>query len=486
MKRTFAAVNTSTLRSLFCLIFMFTSPFLPQSRAAEVSLEGYPRLMQGPMVGAVSDHEVRIWARASGEYPVSVEYGTTFDLASFRATEPVLARKDDDYTVVITIGDLEPETDYFYRIKVNGAPDRYLRDFPPFEVRTAPRPGASRDFRIAFGSCPRIQEDRLQPIWSTVLAHEPALFFWVGDNIYGDSLYPHVLQEEYRRQRDVDGLQPLLRSVPNLAIWDDHDYGLNNQDKGNPVKEPALEIFKRYWANPAYGLPETPGVFFRYSYGRVDFFFLDGRYYRDPDNAPDTPQKTMLGEAQLTWFESELQASTAVFKVIVAGSGWSKAKGPGGDSWASFLNERNGIFDFIRNHEISGVVLLSGDSHVGELNVIPWSEKGGYDFYDLVSSPLAQDPPDSWLERRPERRIRPVYFQGSSFGLVDFLFDPTPRLVFRVIDVQGRSVWKPFELRADELVNGVQSWPSKVSEEERFRQANYDEGKGYYEEVPPD
>ncbi len=451
---------------------------------AEVHHEGYQRLMQGPMVGVVTDREVRIWARVSGEYPVTVDYGTTFDLTTFQTTDAVVARKSNDFTVLITIGDLEPETVYFYRVNVSGAPDRYLRDLPPFKIRTAPRRGASRDFRIAFGSCPRIQDDRGQPIWSAVQAADPALFLWVGDNIYGDSLYPEILREEYRRQRDVAGLQPILRSVANLAIWDDHDYGLPNYDKRNPIKEAALEIFKTYWANPAYGLPSTPGVFFRYAYGQVDFFFLDNRYYRDPDNDPDTAQKTMLGEQQLAWLKSELQASTAVFKLLVAGGGWSRAKGPTGDSWAAFLHERDGIFRFIRDNQITGVVLLSGDSHVAELNVIAWSEEGGYDLYDLVSSPLAQDMPTSWLHRRPERRIRPVYFGGSNFGLIDFLFEPSPHLVYRVVDVQGRSVWEPFELAADELVNGVKSWPSKVSELELARQANYEKGKGYYETLP--
>jgi alkaline phosphatase D len=170
---------------------------------------------------------------------------------------------------------------------------------------------------------------------------------------------------------------------------------------------------------------------------------------------------------------------------LVSGGGWSGAKGETGDSWAAFIDERNKIFDFIRDNEISGVVLLSGDTHVAELNVIPWSDKGGYDFYDLVSSPLAQDIPDSWLERRPTR-IRPVYFQGSSVGVVDFLFEPVPRVQYRVFDLTGRSVWKTFEVRADELVNGTQSWPSKVDELPEWRQQQVEEGRGYYEVELPD
>jgi alkaline phosphatase D len=429
------------------------------------------------MLGVVEPDGFRVWVRTSGDYSVSVEWGTTFDLRSSIQTEPALARASDDYTVTIPVEGLQPNTEYFYRILVNGEPDRYLEKHPPFRVRTAPEPGTAQDFRVAFGSCPRFQDDRVQPIWSTVLGLEPDLFFWIGDNIYGDSTQPHVLQEEYRRQRDVAGLQPVLRGISHLAIWDDHDYGMNNQDRRNPIKNEALKIFKEYWANPSYGLTDTPGVFFRYRYGQVDFFFLDDRYYRDPDSDPQSPEKTMLGAEQLAWLQTELEASTALFKVLVSGGGWSEAKGETGDSWAAFVDERNKIFDFVR---------VAGDTHVGELNVIPWSDRGGYDFYDLISSPLAQDTPDSWLERRP-LRIRPVYFQGSSVGVVDFVFEPTPKLVYRILDVQGRSVWKSFEVRADELVNGVQSWPSKVDEVPQWRQKHFDEGRGYYEvEGPPD
>ena len=445
--------------------------------------EGYPRVMQGPMVGAVGEHGALIWLRTSGEYQVAIEYATSFEMGDARVSETLTAAKANDYTMVVALDGLEPATEYFYRVLVNGKGDKYLHEFPPFRFTTAPPRGAATDFRIAFGSCPKYQDDRIQPIWPVISSFEPDLFLWIGDNIYGDTLDPDILREEYRRQRDVPGVLPLIRNIPNLAVWDDHDFALNNHDRTNPIKDQALEVFKQYWPNPSYGLPGVPGVFFTYSYGNVDFFFVDDRYYRDPNADPDGPQKTMLGGSQLEWLQAGLKHSTAIFKVIVSGSGFSSAKG---DSWAAFLSERNRLFDFIRDHQITGVVLFSGDSHVGELNVIPWSEHGGYDLYDLVSSPLAQRNPDSWLHLRPERRIRPVYFWGSNVGVVDFLLDDPPRLMYRLIDIHGRNVWKPFVIRADELVNGVISWPDKVDDEAEQRQQNYDNGKGYYEIEPGD
>ncbi|MCB1121986.1 MAG: alkaline phosphatase D family protein, partial [Verrucomicrobiae bacterium] len=130
-------------------------------------------------------------------------------------------------------------------------------------------------------------------------------------------LYGKFLAEEYRSQRQVRSLQPVLRSIPNLAIWDDHDYGLNGHDRENPIKDVALKVFKDYWANPGYGLPDAPGVFFQYSYGGVDFFFLDGRYYRDPATMDDGPGKTMLGSKQLAWLKAGLKKSQAPFKFLI-------------------------------------------------------------------------------------------------------------------------------------------------------------------------
>ena len=477
--------NAGTLRSTLILTLVGVI-HVSVALAAKPSHTGYPRLMQGPMIGAVTDTEAKMWVRTSGAFTVAVVYDLTPEFTSPKETEPVMVSKTDDYTAVITISDLAPATEYFYEIRVDGIKDRYLKKLKPLRFHTAPRVGEKADLRIAFGSGSKWQDDRIQPIWPWVTHYEPDIFFWMGDNIYGDSLDPDILREEYRRQREVAGLQPLIHNTSHLAIWDDHDFGLNNHDRTNPIKEGAYEVFLEYWPNPSYGLPDVKGIFFTYTWGRVEFFVMDGRWYRDPDEDPNTPEKTMLGAAQYEWLTEKLEDSTAVFKVLVSGGGFNKSKGVVGDSWAGFIDERNRLFDFIRDKEITGVVMMSGDTHIGELNVIPWSDHGGYDLYDMVSSPLAQVTPDSWLERRPEKRIWPVYFQGSNFGLIDFVMDDDPRVVFRLVDIHGRVVRGPFEVRASELVNGIVSWPEKVSDGEWRRQENYENGYGYYEGPPAD
>ncbi len=413
-----------------------------------------PRLMQGPMIGAAYESDINIWARASGPYSLRVEYATDPNFSQSTLSKPISVNKSDDFTAKLKITGLKAASRYYYRVLLDDQPDKYQPD--AYEFWTAPNPNTQ--FRLTFGSCARIHVDPNQRIFDAITGSNPSLFLWLGDNIYANSGLPSIIAEEYRRQRDVPSLQPLQRSVPQLAIWDDNDFGENDGGQSFPGKAASLEIFRQYWANPHFGLPDVPGVFFSYEYGGIDFFFLDGRYYRDENAIPDGPGKTMLGAAQKGWLKESLLLSNAPFKVLVSGGGWSAGKGPTGDGWSAFITERNEIFDFIRDKEIPGVFCLSGDSHVGELNCIPRSTVGGYDIYDFVSSPLAQPPSKTYIDKAPEIRVRPVYFRGTNFGVLDFEPGDDPTVTMTLCDTRGNTVWKPFRLRASDLINGKSTW----------------------------
>lgn len=449
-------------RSILSLLFL-AMPLLPSFGQDP---DGYSRLMQGPMLGPVSTDAFTVWVRASWEWPVQVAYATQSDFSDMRVTEAVTPVKARNYIATLKVEGLEPSTTYYYKILVAEGEDKYLGGKPSFRVRTAPPVGAGGKFRVAYGSCARWQREPLQPIWNILPEFAPDLFFWLGDNVYADTLDPDIIAEEFLRQRDVPHLRPFLATVPQLAIWDDHDYGLNNHDRRNPIKEGALEVWKRYWPNPSYGLSDTPGIFFKYAYGGVDFFFLDTRYYRDPNEDPDGPGKTMLGAGQLAWLKEGLATSRSPFKVLISGSLWSKGKGHGGDAWSSFVHERDGLFDWIMQSGITGVVLLAGDPHSSELNVMRWSRKGGYDLYEMVSSPLAQESDLDWIFRPVEQRLRVPYSLGPNFGLLDFDMGANdPTLTFEIISLERKSVWKPLILRASELRPGVSSWAGNQSGE---------------------
>jgi alkaline phosphatase D len=223
-------------------------------------------------------------------------------------------------------------------------------------------------------------------------------------------------------------------------------------------------------------------VYFKQHYGGVDFFMLDGRYHRSPTSAPDDANKTMLGSAQKAWLKRELRASRTPFKVLAIGSSWSAAEErEDGDSWGVFLTERNELFDFIRDENVSGVVCISGDTHMGELNCIPRSAVGGYDLYDLCSSPLAQIPAVKNLRQVPEVRVRDAWTRSVNVGLMRFAMrGATPTLTYTLHDVLGKSIWDPLVLTPDDLRNGVRTWDKKSDPVELERLARHKRGGGYY------
>ncbi len=465
---------------LFALVLAAALPPVSVRAASKPSARGYPRLLQGPMLGAPGADRMNIWVRLSGPDEVQIEYAPESSPSNLRRTPVSRAKKVDDYTVVIPLAGLTPATTYLYRVIVAGAPDMNQGPLGFFTLRTAPT-GPSV-FSVALGSCARVERHPVQPIWAALRERNPSLMLWLGDNIYADTLDPDILAECYQRQRSLPEMQSFIRTVPQLTIWDDHDYGLNDSDRTSPFRGESLQVFQRYWANPTYGLPEAPGVFFRIGYGGVDFFMLDNRYHRDPPALPGQGPRSALGAVQKTWIKEQLRASRAAFKVVASGQTWTDEKGPGGESWEAFAEERAELIRFIREENIGGVLLLSGDNHVGELNCLPESERGGYDVFELSSSPLAQEPAVSWLNYRPIARIRQVYFGGSNFGLLSFdcsQSDPTVSITLH--DTEGNRVWAPLVLRASELQNGVSVWREKMDRISRQRHDRAARGGSYYE-----
>lgn len=446
---------------------------------------GYPRALEGPMIGAPGPNHFTVWVRASGAFDVALEYSTDRDFGTVLKGGAATSSADGDHCVVLRAEDLQPETDYWYRLKYAGEYDRY--QYLPHRTRTAPVGAA--DFRVAFGSCCRIQFDPEQRIWNTVRKLEPDMFLWLGDNIYADSDQYAGLVDLYARGRVVENLIPFLRSTPQLATWDDHDFGYNDSDGRSPFKADSLQVFKNFWANPAYGEDDNPGVYFKQHYGGVDFFVLDGRYHRDPTTATDDAGKTMLGAAQKAWLKRELKASRTPFKVLAIGGGWSSAENEeGGDSWGVYLTERNEIFDFIRDNDIGGVICISGDSHMGELNCIPRSQQGGYDIYDFCSSPLAQMPASKNKRQSPEVRVRDTWTRSVNVGMMHFdMTGDVPTLTYTLHDVMGEAVWEPLVLTPDDLRNGVRTWDKKSDPEELERLERFKRGGGYYgHDMPAD
>ncbi|MCP4391261.1 MAG: hypothetical protein GY802_23410 [Gammaproteobacteria bacterium] len=103
--------------------------------------------------------------------------------------------------------------------------------------------------RIGFGSCARQQQDA--PLYNTIVAANPNLFLMIGDIAYPDVndeasglIDPWPNENSIERMKQVYAqvaakpeYQNLKMNIPLLAVWDDHDYGINDGGADFPLKE---------------------------------------------------------------------------------------------------------------------------------------------------------------------------------------------------------------------------------------------------------
>ncbi len=193
-----------------------------------------------------------------------------------------------DLMGIIKVPGLQPATRYYYKVVIGDVPE----PDPPASFVTAPRAGTPGRLRFATTSCIESPEASA-PSWAALARVPVDLLLQLGDNAYVDSTDPEEHRRELYGHRAVPAHRALGSGTPMLAIWDDWDYAGNNSDGTEPGKEGSLQAFKQLWPNPSFGQADNPGIYFKYSWGDVDFFMLDGRFHRSPNDLEDDGHKSM-------------------------------------------------------------------------------------------------------------------------------------------------------------------------------------------------
>jgi alkaline phosphatase D len=259
-----------------------------------------------------------------------------------------------------------------------------------------------RGTQTSIGFCSCIDQRRPAPIWETILAARHDLFLFGGDNVYCEMPYSLArLRRAYAMAAESEGMARLRRSAPHMAIWDDHDYGLNDGGADFAGKAGSKAEFLEFWQvaadDPRRG---REGLYHAQLFGepgrRVQVILLDGRWFRSPLKPTDQrdapgkerylpdpdPAKTMLGDAQWQWLEQQLRDPAEVrllvsgIQVVASGHGWER--------WGNFPREQQRLYDLIGSTRAQGVVFLSGDRHVGAL--YREAQRTPYPLHELTSS----------------------------------------------------------------------------------------------------
>jgi len=420
-------------------------PLTESSEFKTLAKKHSTELLHGPMLGCINDTSVKFWVRTANEVPVQVFVSNSGKMDPALSSAVVKTNKAKDFTAVVTVQGLKPDTRYYYKLLVDGNIEPRLWSF-----RTFPASGIKSRFWIGFGGGAGFtpQHERM---WDTIATHNLPAFLLLGDNVYIDNPTRRAVQQYcyYRRQSRPE-FRDFVASTAIYAIWDDHDFTTNDAGGGPEISKPAWKIpvwrtFINNWNNPYYaGGENQPGCWFDFSIGDVDFFMLDGRYYRTKSKVKNP---SMLGDVQKKWLFKKLKSSKAAFKVLASPVPWSYGAKPGSrDPWQGYKAEREEIFSFLEASKIDGVILISADRHRSDIWKI--DRPNGYPLYEFESSKLTNI---------HTHKVMPGalfgYNKKCSFGLLRFdTAIPDPQVTYKIINIDNEVIYT-FSLNRSQLTH---------------------------------
>ncbi len=243
-------------------------------------------------------------------------------------------------------------------------------------------------FTFAIASC---MDDKWpnQHIWKELFSFQPDMIFLIGDIVYADEYISNISFENLSK-RYVETLKtlPLYKTpklIPILAVWDDHDYGMNNGHKNFKYKKDMQKLFRDFFPLPEKHpyLSKGPGVSFALKTQKQNFLFTDGRSFQSP---PQSKKPSLWGKEQEEWILQNLSKNPSW---VISGTQILGRHHP----FESFERGFQENFKMMMNRIMkaqSPVFFLSGDRHLSELlKIDPKAESwAGYNTYELTTSPI--------------------------------------------------------------------------------------------------
>jgi alkaline phosphatase D len=379
-----------------------------------------PAVEQGLTTSTIEALGERLATAPHGVVLFQVSLSPRFDQVVLAGLTPIW-REFDNVVRVDTDGRLLPGRVYYYRFLTR---DGHVSRTGRF--KTLPAPDALTPIRIGQVTCSDYTNGYFHAY--RFLADESLDFIvHLGDYIYesvGDPRYQAPLADRrielpsgqlqaitlddyrtlYRRYRADPDLQPLHERHALIAVWDDHEFANDSYGAVAPETRAEPDPVRRLAANqawfeyiparvvfdPTQPVEHSIRLYRRFRAGRlVDLFVTDERLYRSalPCGTGVLQRhlskgcaalwdegRTMLGVAQREWLLRELCQSDALWKVWANQVQFAPLKLFGRfyslDQWDGYPAERNQILRTLQQAGVRPLILLTGDLHAFEINLL--------------------------------------------------------------------------------------------------------------------
>ena len=330
------------------------------------------------------------------------------------------------HSVHADVGDLDADTEYWYRFTVG----EYST--PPARTRTFAAPGTMPErFRFAFSSCQNWEQGRYAAYRDLVEQGDLDAFVFLGDYIYeyatggyaddrgrttGQDFECETL-EQYRERYALYHGDPFLQDAHTLApwiiTWDDHevdnDYAgdiSEGDDDPAAFRERRAAAYQAWYEHMPVRLapPDGPDydIYRTSAHGDLlRFHVLDTRQYRSDQQRGEPfvdalgdavqvrdealasdPAHTILGDEQRTWLIDGVSASEAVWDVLAqqvfmfGGNALAGSAPPVVvvDTWDGYAGDRRIVLDAL-GAAADNLIVITGDFHsaaVADLRADPF------------------------------------------------------------------------------------------------------------------
>lgn len=352
----------------------------------------------GVASGDPMPESVVIWTRVTPKIPmpeILVDWEVALDQMFTRIIQKGQATTSPvrDYTVKVTLNELEPNTRYFYRFKSAGVYSK--------TGGTKTLPNKDTPVNLAFVSCSNIEFGYFNA-YAAILEDDVDAVIHLGDyiyeygpGVYGDDTFnrknipPHEIitlqdyRDRYSQYRLDEDLQNLHGQVPFINIWDDHEISNNAYTTGaqnHQKDEGDYEVRKNTAKQVFYEwipIREGDTHYRKFKFGNtLDLIMLDERLEgrtMQPDSISDprrtAPEHHLLGDTQMEWLIDALKGSTSTWKiignqVIFSYSDWGQEGfRQNMDAWDGYPNDQISLSNGIEENQVENVVFVTGDTH---------------------------------------------------------------------------------------------------------------------------
>ena len=266
-----------------------------------------------------------------------------------------------------------------------------------------------------------------EKIWPELASQNPDTLFLIGDAVYADAILKDGKRVAFANEEDlwtryfeVFTRLPLMqfkKLIPTFALWDDHDFGMNNGGKSYQFAPQAKAVFESFFPRgETTNYKKGPGISAHLTLAGQNFFFMDNRTFRDPSDKVSGQQGEHWGKAQLNWLIKQIRSSNKPSWLI------------NGDQFFGAYHR----FESFEGHHPKALektlgrlkqqkptfVMLTGDRHLFEFMEIE-KKQLGYKTYELTTSAMhAKMYPGRW-ESIPNPRQKAGVAQKPNYALVE-------------------------------------------------------------------